>query len=267
MTENNYNWTTYNLQTIYGALDLDPITLTGLIGVCTTSSGLTTYAVDCSGYLLIIKNTGSISDPTFTHTYKQISTSPFMGTPFIIPTNCISCSSDGEYIIIAYPTINNNVTTFIYYMINLGDVTVITLISGLPFTTTFPVIGIAPYGQFVGILDTSVSPQFLYLSTDYGLYGFTKINEAATTFAFSNIGLTVYIAAGSYISLIDYNTVPPTTTKTSIVPQLGQAEISLTLPYLDITGQYFNIICNSEGSGYIYSSDDYSSKCQVQLQH
>ena len=25
----------------------------------------------------------------------------------------------------------------------------------------------------------------------------------------------------------------------------------------------FNIICNSEGSGYIYSSDDYSSKCQA----
>ena len=226
MTQNNYNWITPNLQTIYADLD---ITLTGLIGVCTTSSGLTIYALDCSGYVLIIKNTGSISVPSFVYTYLQISDSPFTEIDSILYNNFICCSADGTYILVAYPTGTYPFIYIIYILSNNDTMITITQITSLP-TITSPTVGISGNGKILGILANNQ----LYLSDNSGT-SVTTVLQPTISFSFSYTGDWIYLC---YSTLYVYDFILKTLT--SIYTFSNNA--FQTQQYIDVSGQYLAVI-------------------------
>ena len=126
-TTGNYNWSGIDLFTVYSTLtSQSPITLTGLMGCCCTSSGLTIYLLDYSGYILTLNNTGTIEIPSFTYSYTQLITN---SADIVIPyspaiySNQIQCSYDGTIILCSYPIGEPNypTTSYNYYYSTTGS--------------------------------------------------------------------------------------------------------------------------------------------------
>jgi len=233
MTQNNYNWSSYNLQQIYSEIN---ITLEGLVGICTTSSGSTTYLLDMSGYVLILSNSNTISTPNFLYSATKVIENPSPTTNYAY--NLISCSSDGQYIIIAYPPSSQNEFFTYYLSSNSGSsFSQITDVSG---QTNAPMIQISGNGQYIGIL---INTQ-LYLSENYGSK-FINVSQQITYFAISYSGITFLVYQNN---IYNYDYVSESLllcSQKSTWPNYGGQ------PYIDYTGQYFDFFSASTSNIYL----------------
>ena len=228
-TQNNYNWQPLDLFTIYANLSQQSsINLTGLTGCCTTGSGLTIYCTDESGYLLIIQNSGTITNPIFTYSYINIQESNN------VEVNTLTCSSNGDYIIFN-PSNGNNGGS--WYLIDVSNNYSITSLTS-NFQNGVAQSCISSTGQYIGI----TSGGAVYISNNYG-QSFSNLyisqQNTLSCLGMNSSGEWLYIIDGVNISIYDFTTKSKVENIYTItLPSNVNTNNPMFSIYTDYSGQY-----------------------------
>lgn len=235
MTTNNYNWSSNNLLNQYSDL-----VLTGLVGICTTSSGNKIYLLDNSGYLLIINTGGSNTIGDFTYSYSQVVSNS--ASQHFIPVNQICCDASGTYILLElYTGSHYN----FYYSSNSGSTFSTISISSNTYATVY----ISGNGKNMAIIAIST----LYLSTNFGT-SFSQLTQSASICAFSYTGDFLYIGYNTDLYIYDI------LSSSYILIHIDLPyDIPACNPYIDTSGQYFTFLLQSPTDDILYSTNNYLS--------